>query len=362
MIMRAGAMVVGRVVVGRRAASLLTVVLLLAGLLAHGMADSARAAGGRQALVIGNGAYAHLTPLDNPALDAASPGSDARAPRLQRRAGDRRRLRGDAGGDRTAFALAAEDAEVALVYYAGHGVQVDGVNYLFPVGADVRSRADLGREAVMLPLLLHELERAAPGVGILVLDACRDNPVAALEATLAQQAEPLAAAARRAWHRSSSATGLLIAYATAPGQVALDGPAGGNSPYAEALARYLDEPGLEIGILFRKVSAAVRAATAGSQVPWTEASLTGDPLVLYPGSAVPSPRDAIAELNRALDESDPSRQRLALSRFLETKAGTPAGRAGQRLSGRAADDGSRGRDRRSASRPRRRLPPGSGSS
>jgi TPR repeat protein len=296
---------------------------LVLGVAFAGVADigKALAAGGRQALVIGNQAYAHLPPLDNPALDA-----HLLAATLERRGFNVERvIDGNYEAMRAAisrFRLAAEGAEVALVYYAGHGVQVDGVNYLFPVGADVQRREDLQREAVMLPLLLHELERAAPEVGILVLDACRDNPVAVLEATLAQQSTR-SLRPRQGLAPVESATGLLIAYATAPGQVALDGPAGGNSPYAEALARYLDEPGLEIGILFRKVSAAVRAATAGSQVPWTEASLTGEPLVLYPDPGAGT-RDAIAELNRALDESDPSRQRLALSRFVEANAGTPA--------------------------------------
>ncbi len=296
----------------------LVVGVALAGAAASG---KALAASGRQALVIGNEAYAHLPSLDNPALDA-----HLLAATLERRGfAVERVIDGDYETMRAAvsrFRVAAEDAEVALVYYAGHGMQVDGVNYLFPVGADIRTREDLDRQAVRVPLLLHELQRASPGIGILVLDACRDNPVAALEAALAQQSTR-SLRPRQGLAPVETATGLLIAYATSPGQVALDGPAGGNSPYAEALARYLDEPGLEIGILFRKVSAAVRAATAGSQVPWTEASLTGEPLVLYPDPGAGT-RDAIAELNRALDESDPSRQRLALARFVEANAGTPA--------------------------------------
>ncbi len=297
-----------------------TVGLTLAALLLSGVSHAAFATE-RYALLIGNAAYASLPALDNPAQDAA-----LLARTLERLDFTVRVARdADYDGMRAAidgFRREAAGAEVALVYYAGHGVQVDGVNYLLPVDAEVRGRDDLRREGLVLPFLLHEIETASPAFGILVLDACRDNPIAALEEQLAQQAGR-SLAPREGLAPTTSSSGLLISYATAPGQVALDGPSGGNSPFAEALAHYLGEPGLEIGLLFRKVSARVRAATAGAQVPWTEASLTGDTLVLNPAPTRPSQTDAIAELNRALDQEDPIQQRLALTRFTRAHGDTP---------------------------------------
>ena len=294
--------------------------LALAALLLSSVSHSALA-GERQALLIGNSDYDSLPELDNPALDA-----ELLARTLEQLDFTVQVVSdADYDGMRAAidvFRRAAEGAEVALVYYAGHGVQVDGVNYLLPVDAEIRGREDLRREGLVLPFLLHELETASPEFGILVLDACRDNPIAALEERLAQQAGR-SMAPREGLAPTTSATGLMISYATAPGQVALDGPPGGNSPFAEALAHYLDEPGLEIGILFRKVSARVREATAGAQVPWTEASLTGKSLVLNPAPTRPEQEDAIAELNRALDVDDPLAQRLALTQFTRAHQDSP---------------------------------------
>ncbi|HRY27363.1 MAG TPA: caspase family protein, partial [Geminicoccaceae bacterium] len=157
--------------------------LVLATALLGSVSPTALAAG-RHALLIGNSAYSALPPLDNPSLDArllaktlgelgfaVSAVTDA-----------------DYDGMRAAidaFRREARDAEVALVYYAGHGVQVDGVNYLLPVDAVVQGRDDLRRQGLVLALLLHEIEALAPEFGILVLDACRNNPVAELEAELA---------------------------------------------------------------------------------------------------------------------------------------------------------------------------------
>jgi TPR repeat protein len=304
----------------RRARRRPLVRLALAAVLLAGVSPAALA-GERHALLIGNADYASLPPLDNPALDVT----------LLAETLERLDFRVQVARDATydgmraaidAFRRAAVDAEVALVYYAGHGVQVDGINYLLPVDAEVRGRDDLRREGLVLPFLLHEIETVAPEFGILVLDACRDNPIAALEEQLAQQAGR-SMAPREGLAPTTSATGLLISYATAPGQVALDGPPGGNSPFAEALAHYLDEPGLEVGLLFRKVSARVRQATAGAQVPWTEASLTGKTLVLNPEPTRPAQEDAIALLNRALDLENPLEQRLALVQFTREHAGSP---------------------------------------
>ncbi len=296
--------------------------LVLATALLGSVSPTALAAG-RHALLIGNSAYSALPPLDNPSLDAKL---------LSRTLGELGfsvSAVTDADYDAMraamdAFRREARDAEVALVYYAGHGVQVDGVNYLLPVDAVVQGRDDLRQQGLVLALLLHEIEALGPDFGILVLDACRNNPVAELEAELAQQKGR--SLAPREGLAPISTTGLLVAYATAPGQVALDGPAGGNSPYAEALAHYLREPGLEVGLLFRKVSARVRQATAGAQVPWTEASLTGEELVLNPAPEVAMPEDAITAFNQALELEDPLQQRWALVRFSREHQASPLAR------------------------------------
>ena len=297
--------------------------LMLAAVLLGGVSTTALAAG-RHALLIGNSAYAALPPLDNPSLDARLLAQTLEGLGFEVHAV----TDADYDGMRAAidaFRREARDAEVALVYYAGHGVQVDGENYLLPVDAVVEGREDLRRRGLVLAFLLNEIETVAPEFGILVLDACRNNPVAELEAELAQQ-KGRSLAPREGLAPTASVAGLLVAYSTAPGQVALDGPAGGNSPYAEALAHYLQEPGLEIGLLFRKVSERVRQATAGAQVPWTEASLTGETLVLNPAPPETMPEDAIAAFNRALDLDDPLQQRWALVRFSQEHEESPLAR------------------------------------
>lgn len=302
---------------GRLAGRLVLVTALL------GSVSPTALAAGRHALLIGNSAYSALPPLDNPSLDAKLLGQTLGELGFSVSAV----TDADYDGMRAAmdaFRREARDAEVALVYYAGHGVQVDGVNYLLPVDAVVQGRDDLRRQGLVLALLLHEIEALGPDFGILVLDACRNNPVAELEAELAQQKGR--SLAPREGLAPVSTTGLLVAYATAPGQVALDGPAGGNSPYAEALSHYLREPGLEVGLLFRKVSARVRQATAGAQVPWTEASLTGDELVLNPAPEQRMPEDAITAFNQALELEDPLQQRWALVRFSREHEESPLAR------------------------------------
>ncbi len=297
--------------------------LVLAAVLLGSVSTTALAAG-RHALLIGNSAYAALPPLDNPSLDARLLAETLNGLGFEVHAV----TDADYDGMRAAidaFRREARDAEVALVYYAGHGVQVDGENYLLPVDAVVEGREDLRRRGLVLAFLLNEIETVAPEFGILVLDACRNNPVAELEAELARQ-KGRSLAPREGLAPTTSVAGLLVAYSTAPGQVAFDGPAGGNSPYAEALAHYLQEPGLEIGLLFRKVSERVRQATAGAQVPWTEASLTGETLVLNPAPAEAMPEDAIAAFNRALDLDDPLQQRWALVRFSQEHEDSPLAR------------------------------------
>ena len=151
-----------------------------------------------------------------------------------------------------------------MFYYAGHGVQVDGRNYLVPVGADIQSEPDVEFEAVDAGRVLAYMEDAGNNLNIVILDACRDNPFAAGFRS-----------AGRGLSRMDAPTGSILAYATAPGAVAADGVSR-NGIYTSYLLKYLTDPGLEIGRMFRKIRIDVVKATAGKQIPWESSSLMGD--------------------------------------------------------------------------------------
>lgn len=170
-----------------------------------------------------------------------------------------------------AFGRAAERAEVAVVYYAGHGLQVNGQNYLVPSDAQVDNEAELDVTLVPLELAMQQLRRGSR-VNIVMLDACRDNPFAAsLSRTMGTRA---LGALGRGLSRVPAVSGTFVAYATQPDNVALDGE-GRNSPFTSALLRHVEEPGLSISDLMIEVRKEVMQATNGKQVPWDSSSLTG---------------------------------------------------------------------------------------
>jgi len=244
-----------------------------------GAATSGNAtAAGRVALVIGNAAYADA-PLPNPANDAR-----AMADRLDR-LGFSVQVLTDA--DRAAMERALVefsgrlDAETtALFYYAGHGIQSNGRNYLLPVDAKVRSEAALRFEALDVGDVLDELARSGSRVNFVILDACRNNP---FERKVRGGGSGLAAI--------DAARGTLIAYATAPGSVAIDGESS-NGLYTSELLKALDAPGLKAEELFKRVRIAVSDQSAGLQVPWESSSLTGD--FVFNRDAAPAPPTAAA--------------------------------------------------------------------
>ena len=207
-------------------------------------------AGQRVALVIGNGSYAHAPALANPLNDARDIGEaldrlDFKVTRIENAgySGLRRGLQ--------QFALAASASEVAVVFYAGHGIEVDRRNFLVPVDAELLSDADVDFEAVPLDLLSRAVERAS-GLRLIILDACRDNPFVA-----AMQRAGATRSIGRGLARVEPSGETLVAYAAKEGTVAADGE-GRNSPYTSALLAQLEEPGLEVGLMFRKVRDAVR--------------------------------------------------------------------------------------------------------
>lgn len=224
----------------------------------------------RVALVIGNSAYEQATPLKNPRNDA-----DALAASLERldfeviKGVDLNRTQFE-GTVRT-FARAIRGADVALFFYAGHGLQVNGSNYLAPVDAKLGNEADLDFETLPLRTILKQMEREVK-TNLVFLDACRDNPLAR---NLARSMGTRSTSVGRGLARVDSGVGTLIAFATEPGNVALDG-AGNNSPFTESLLKYIETPNLDIARLMRRVRKEVLDKTLGKQVPWSNSSLTGD--------------------------------------------------------------------------------------
>ena len=220
----------------------------------------------RVALVIGNANYAHATRLANPLNDAADIG-DALArlgfqvTKLEN--ADYAALRQGL----LAFTKAAAAAEVAVVFYAGHGIEVDQRNFLVPVDARLTSDQDVEYEAVPLELVTRSVARAS-GLRLVILDACRENPFA-----VAMQRSGATRSVGRGLARIEPAGETLVAYASKEGTVAADGE-GRNSPYSTALLAHLEEPGLEIGLMFRKVRDAVLASTGGRQEPFVYGSLS----------------------------------------------------------------------------------------
>jgi hypothetical protein len=223
----------------------------------------------RVALVIGNSDYQHASKLKNPRNDAA-----AIAAALKRldfdvleggdldEAGFRRLVR--------EFAVKLENAEAALFFYAGHGLQVNGRNYLLPVGAALNRELDLEFEAVPLELVLTQMERGQR-TSIVLLDACRNNPLAD---NLARSMGTRSASLGRGLARVETGVGTYIGFSTQPENVALDGE-GANSPFAKALLDNIETPDLDIETLMRKVREEVIAVTNGKQVPWGNSSLVG---------------------------------------------------------------------------------------
>ena len=152
---------------------------------------------------------------------------------------------------------------VGLFYFAGHGIEDEGHNYLIPLGAEIESEVDFDTDAVLMDWVLARMERAGNRLNVVILDACRNNPFEGKRGAsqgLAQMNAP---------------SGTLIAYAAAPKQVAADGE-GENSPYTAALAEALVVPGLKIEDVFKRVRVAVEEATNGEQTPWENSSLRGD--------------------------------------------------------------------------------------
>ena len=235
------------------------------------------AAGRRVALVVGNGAYAHVKALPNPPNDAhaiakslrdigftVSEGIDLDRATMQKTIRD--------------FLREAARSQVAVVYYAGHGVQIDGRNYLVPIDLAFQAGGRMTDAMVDVDSIMAGLDDQLR-TNIFILDACRNNPMAPQVASAGPnrgiEAGSGLAAPASLGAGSTLGAGTLIAFATAPGQVALDGE-GANSPFSAALSRHIGTPGLEVQQMLTRVRAEVVAATKSKQVPWSNSSLLGE--------------------------------------------------------------------------------------
>jgi tetratricopeptide (TPR) repeat protein len=236
------------------------------------LAAPTMAAGVRLALVIGNGAYVNATALPNPPNDAAAVAKALRGIGFEviegtnlDRAGMERLVRD--------FLHKAPTARVTLLYYAGHGMQVDGRNYLIPIDAKLAAPSDLAFETLELDRVLAGLDDEARA-NIVVLDACRDNPLARSFAGKLSATRSAAVPAGLAGY-ATVGTGTLIAFATAPGQTALDG-SDGNSPFTSAFVKHVRTPGIEVNQMLTRVRVEVASSTKNRQVPWANSSLLGE--------------------------------------------------------------------------------------
>ncbi len=221
----------------------------------------------RVALIVGNGAYPTLGTLPNSTADARSIGELLAGPTFNFQ------VITAIDADHTAmlkamadFGNAATDADIALVFYAGHGIQIDQRNYLLPVSANIRTRTDLPTQAIKLDDISEILNASGAKAKILIIDACRNNPLP-FSATRS--------ASRGLARLDASVAGMLIAFATGPGDVAADG-AGAHSPFTSALLQRLPESGLEIRQALARVRADVYAATDRKQTPWVDDALLGE--------------------------------------------------------------------------------------
>jgi hypothetical protein len=217
----------------------------------------------RIALVVGNSSYQNIPRLSNPANDARLMAETLRALGFTLVGGSAQIDLDKGSFDQTirTFGSQLQGADVALFYYAGHGLQVRGSNYLVPINANPAREADVDFELEDVALVLRQMEGSGTRLNLVFLDACRNNPfggrgLRSTESGLAQMKAP---------------EGTLISFATQPGNVALDGNTG-NSPFTRALARTIRTPGLGVFDALNQVGLTVKRATGGAQQPWFSTS------------------------------------------------------------------------------------------
>lgn len=225
----------------------------------------------RVAFVVGNGAYKHVSALPNPSIDARAMASLLRNVGFDVVEGEDLDRDGMTGKLRE-FALKTQGADIAIFYYAGHGISVNGKNYLIPVDADLKSEVDIKFGAAIDVDVALDQTMADAKIKLIFLDACRDNPFAARVRSAARTRSVVVG---NGLAEMTTGEGTLIAFATGPGQTALDGNTGQNSPFTKALIANIANPNLEIQQAMTLVRAQVNDETHKQQLPWGHTNLIG---------------------------------------------------------------------------------------
>jgi uncharacterized caspase-like protein len=248
------------------------------------VAQAPKANGGerRVALVIGNAAY-KTAPLKNPVNDAQALTASLKGLGFEVMSRENTDLRELIEAMRQ-FSIRAQDASVRLVFYAGHGIQARGRNYLLPVDTEIDSEDEVPAKSADANELLDRLGQLKHGVNIVILDACRTNPFAGGTITLPDGSRRrYRGVANNGLAKMDAPIGTLIAFATAPGGVALDNPNSKFSVYTKHLLANIETSGLPVEQLFKQVRLGVAKETGRTQVPWESSSLMGD-FCFKPGS------------------------------------------------------------------------------
>src|SRR3954467_15126618 len=270
---------------------------LLASLMCMVLSVSAAKADRRVAFVVGNGAYKNVAQLPNPPIDAKAMAATLRNVGFEVIEGSN--LSRDQMTEKLLdFGRKAQGSDVAVFYYAGHGIAVGGSNYLLPVDADIKSEMDVKLGAAINIDLTLEQTMGDAKVKLVFLDACRDNPFAA---KIKSNSATRSVNVQSGLAEMKSGEGTLIAFATGPGQTALDGEAGTNSPFTRARMANIASPGVEIQQAMTKVRAQVNEETGKNQLPWGHTNLIGT-VYLNPvagGSAAEAPNTPVAAVGPA---------------------------------------------------------------
>ncbi|MFK7878334.1 caspase family protein [Roseobacter sp.] len=246
------------------------------------------------ALVIGNGAYTHASPLANPVNDAQAMSNKLESLGFETYTGfdldkfGMERLLRD-------FARASRESDVNVFFYAGHGMAVDGINYLVPVDAAFQDETALDFEAVAVDFITRQMS-LSNAVNLVFLDACRDNPLAStLSRSMGSTRSAAVANGLAEMKVANTGKGMAIAFATSPGEVALDGE-GMNSPFTTALLRHLDAENTDIAEVFTRVTGDVYESTGQQQRPWLNVSLTGSVMLNPVTRLQPAQNEAVTAL------------------------------------------------------------------
>lgn len=272
-------------------ALLRSLLILFALLTAAQFSTRAALADKRVALVLGISAYQHVAKLPNPSNDANAmaelfrkSGFDVVEVKRDVGIADLRRAVGD-------FSDRAQDADVAVVFFAGHGIEVDGTNYLVPADAKLARDFDIEDEALSLDRLLKAIE-PAKRLRLVMLDACRDNPFAkTMKRTVASRS-----VGRGLAKIEPTVSDTLIAFAAKAGSVALDGD-NSNSPFTTALLQHIATPGVDLRIAFGRVRDAVLSSTGRKQEPYVYGSLGGNTVAIVDATAVTAKAAHVASSN-----------------------------------------------------------------